>query len=442
MIAAVALVALLATAVGCSSSTPSDSASPPSDKSSTTATADSGECSSSEWISSWGAAPSDADFGSDPASAPIPTEFGDRTVRNVIAPHLGSDGQVRLHLTNRYNPAPVTFERVTIGLSQPDGGVVEPVEVTFAGKSSATAGADAELVSDPVSISFEPFEPLAISLFLAPGTGHLTKHWNANATTFITPPGAGDQTGTTSASDFTERSYSWFGISGLDVEAAPDSRAIVAFGDSITDGWVGASATDTVLDVAVADQNQRYPDYLQRRFNEAGLPISVINAGIGGNQILTGGSVTGQPGVERFGGDVPTVSGVRGVIVFEGINDLGLAKAPAAEIISGLVDLIAQARAADLKIWLATITPASDSVVDGVASAPNSETDRQIINEWIRTEADVDGVFDFDAAVRDASNPAVLDMHLGSIDRLHLSPAGYEKIAGVIDIEAVAKATC
>ena len=226
------------------------------------------------------------------------------------------------------------------------------------------------------------------------------------------------------------------------MQAGPGTRAVVAFGDSITDGWVGSSATETVLDVGVADTNARYPDALQRRLDRARIPIAVVNAGAGGNQILTGGAPTGPSGVNRFAADVVDTAGVTGVIIFEGINDLGLAQAPASAVTDGLAKLVAQAKAAHLKVWLATITPASDSVVDGVATAPNSERDRQLVNKWIRTNADVDGFFDFDAAVREPANHAVLSKQYASPDRLHLNPKGYEKLADTVDLKALAAAKC
>jgi lysophospholipase L1-like esterase len=348
----------------------------------------------------------------------------------------------RLRLTNRFNTAPVTFAKVTIGLSEANGGADSPIPVSFGGAASVTAQPGEDVVSDALVFDFDAFEPLAISLYLPETSGQLTKHWNANATTFITAVDGGDQTGTSSGEAFTQKVYSWLGVLGLDVQRDARTRSIVAFGDSITDGWVSAATDPSRLDVTVADKNARYPDYLQRRFDDAGVPVSVLNAGIGGNQILGGGAPTGPSALERFDADAIDVPGVRGVIIFEGIKDLGLAQAPASEIIEGLEKLIDQAKAKDLKVWLATITAASNSPLHGVDVAPNSDRDRQAINDWIRTEADVDGYFDFDEAVHDPANPAILSTQFASPDGLHLNPAGYEKIAAAVDVQAVADATC
>ena len=430
------VVSVVATACSSGSSNSGKSAS------TTTPSAATSSCTKTHWGTGWAASPTDAAFALDATFGPLPARLEDQTVRNVITPHLGSSGDVRLHLTNRFNTAPVTFQSVTIGVSRPGGGVKDPVVVEFEGNRSATAAPGADLVSDPVAISFKAFEPLAVSLFLPTTAGQLTKHWNSNATTFITTAAAGDQTGATSGAAFTQEVYSWLGLLALDVQVGPGTSAIVTFGDSITDGWVGASATQTVLDVNVADKNVRYPDDLQRRLDRAHLPIAIVNAGVGGNQILSGGAPTGPSGVDRFAADVVDITGVRGVIIFEGINDLGLSQAPASAVIGGLEKLVAQAEAAHLKVWLATITPASDSSVDGVVSAPNSERDRQVVNDWIRSNNEVDGFFDFDAAVRDPANPAVLSTQYGSPDRLHLNPTGYEKLAATVDLKAIAAAQC
>jgi len=93
-------------------------------------------------------------------------------------------------------------------------------------------------------------------------------------------------------------------------------------------------------------------------------------------------------------------------------------------------------------VWLATITPASNAMVDGTLLAPDSETGRQVVNQWIRTQTVADGYFDFDQAVRDPSNPAVLAAHYSSVDHLHLSPAGYQQLAATVDLNQLASTRC
>ena len=123
----------------------------------------------------------DATFG------PLPDRLENQTVRDVITPHLASSGNVRLRLTNRFNTAPVTFGSVTIGVSRAGGGVEGPSAVKFGGNTSVAVAAGADAVSDPVALDFRAFEALAVSLYVPATAGQLAKHWNSNATTFITP---------------------------------------------------------------------------------------------------------------------------------------------------------------------------------------------------------------------------------------------------------------
>jgi lysophospholipase L1-like esterase len=401
----------------------------------------SGACGGPHWVASWGAAQSDAAIGFDATFAPLPASYEHRTIRNVISPHLAGS-RIRVHVTNRYNTAPVTFGRVTVGVSDANGAVKRPQALSFDGDTAVTLAPGQDAVSDPMNLTVSAFTPLAVSIYVDAAPGQITKHWNSNATTYITPAGSGDATATVSGTGFTERVESWLGVLALDVEATGNARSIVALGDSLTDGFVAANALSG-LDTSVSNTNARYPDLLQRRIAAAGLPVSMINAGLGSNQI-TGSifPIAGPSAIDRFTVDVSYFATARGVIIFEGINDLGLSQASAPAIIDGLSQLVARARAAKLKVWLATITPASDAIVDGTLIAPNSERDRQTINKWIRTQTVADGYFDFDAAVRNPTHPAVLDDRFSSVDRLHLSPAGYEQLAATVDLQKLATTTC
>ncbi|MEU2013918.1 GDSL-type esterase/lipase family protein, partial [Nocardia sp. NPDC019302] len=155
------------------------------------------------------------------------------------------------------------------------------------------------------------------------------------------------------------------------------------------------------------------------------------------NRVHTSGEplLLGPSGLARFERDALAQSGVSGVLVQEGINDLGLPPPPGAtQMIAGYEKLITTAHAHGKKIWLGTLLPASDALVDGVLLAPRSETDRQQINAWIRTQNLADGIVDFDAALRDPANPSVLRNDYGSPDRLHPSLAGYRVMAETVDL--------
>jgi lysophospholipase L1-like esterase len=215
----------------------------------------------------------------------------------------------------------------------------------------------------------------------------------------------------------------WFFLTRVEVQSAA-SGTIVALGDSITDGT--ASTIDT---------NNRWPDHLARRLSAAGVRMSVLNAGIGGNRVLAEGN--GPSALARFERDVLAQPGVTTVIVLEGINDIGQARrspAPsAADLIAGHKQLIERAHARGLRIFGATLTP-----FEGANYwTPEGEAKRQALNDWIRTGKDYDGVFDFDAAVRDPAQPTKTQERYDSGDHLHLNAAGYQAVAATVDIGAL-----
>ena len=279
---------------------------------------------------------------------------------------------------------------------------------------------------------------MSVSIFL-PGTQSFpTKHWNANATSLYAPAGSGDLVETSSNAPFLLRTESWLYTDEVDVEAPATTGAVVAFGDSITDGFVAATPVSLPVTLAIADKNGRYPDDLQRRIDAAGVRLSVLNAGISSNRLVTDGEplLLGLSGVQRFEEDVLDVPGVRGVIVLEGINDLGIPPATTTpiQLITGYEELIAIAHARGVKIWLATLLPASNAIIDGVATAPRSEGYREQVNTWIRDQHLADGVIDFDAALRDPDRPGNLAPRYSGPDHLHPNLLGYDVMASTVDL--------
>ena len=211
----------------------------------------------------------------------------------------------------------------------------------------------------------------------------------------------------------------------METAAAP-GPVIVAFGDSITDGYLSTTGA-----------NRRWPDRLAERLTARfpGRAVAVVNAGIGGNRVLSEGAIAifGQSALSRFDRDVLSVPGATHVIVLEGVNDLGASRtAPptAAELIAGYRQLIARAHAHGLKIIGATILPYGGA---GYFGAPG-EAQRQAINTWIRTGHEFDGVTDLDAATRDPAKPERLRADLQSGDWLHPNDAGYRVMGEAVDL--------
>jgi lysophospholipase L1-like esterase len=197
--------------------------------------------------------------------------------------------------------------------------------------------------------------------------------------------------------------------------------AIVAIGDSITDGTA-----------STIDSNNRWPDHFARRLANAGIRMAVLNAGIGGNRLLSGG--VGPGALARFDRDVIAQTGLTHVIVLEGINDIGqggrTASPSAADLIGAHRQMIERAHSRGVSIYGATLTP-----FEGANYwTPEGEARRQALNEWIRTSKAYDAVFDFDAAVRDPNRPTKVLSQYDPGDHLHLNAAGYKAMADTIDL--------
>lgn len=203
--------------------------------------------------------------------------------------------------------------------------------------------------------------------------------------------------------------------------APAEAGAIVTIGDSLTDG-----ARSTM------DTNNRWPDHLASRLARAGIPMAVLNAGIGGNRILDGG--VGPGALARFDRDVLAQPGVTHVVVLQGINDIGQAgqnpSPSTADLIASHQQMIERAHTRGLTIYGATLTP----FVGANYWTPEGEAKRQSLNDWIRTSKAYDAVLDFDAAVRDPSQPTKLLAQFDAGDHLHLNATGYQALANTIDL--------
>jgi lysophospholipase L1-like esterase len=393
--------------------------------------ATSGQPGSGRWVSTWAASP----MAATPPSLTSATDFSsagfsDQTIRNIVWTSAGGRS-ARIRLSNVFGSQPVTFRQADIGRSAGGGAVTAGTNhrVTFGGRASVTIRPGAEVVSDPVALNVPAGTDLAVSLFTAAPTGPATYHSDAQQVNYIS---AGDQAGSDAATAFTTTSESWYFLDDVDVQASPASPpGVVAFGDSITDGYqstVGANA--------------RWPNDLARRFLAAGQNRAVADEGISGNRVLNDSACFGVNAQSRFFRDVAERSGARYVIMLEGINDIGFSQDPdsgctapntnvsAAQIIAGYRHIIAAAHAAGLKIFGATLTPFQGSAYYSAAG----ETKRETVNQWIRTSHAFDGVIDFDQAVRDPAAPLQILPAYDSGDHLHPNDAGYQAMASAINL--------
>jgi lysophospholipase L1-like esterase len=357
--------------------------------------------------------------------------FENQTVREIVHTSIGGE-TVRVHLSNAYGDQMAPVGAVHIAVRAKGSGIVPGSDrvVTFGGRNAVTLSTNAPELSDPVKLSVPAGGDLAISIFLPKAVEGAGVHYGAQQTSYI---GKGDLTAAESITD-PETITSWVFLTGVDLLAPETASAVVAFGDSITDG--ARSTTDA---------NHRWPDFLAERLRERGGPeIGVLNAGIGGNRVLRDPADNirfGMNALARFDRDVLAQPGVKYVIVLEGINDLGHAgqSAPASEmptaedVIVGLTQLIERAHERGLKIYGATLTPFAGTAYPGYYT-PQKDEVRGKINQWIRTSKAFDGVIDFDKAVRDPNDPNTILPEYDGGDHLHPGDAGYKAMGAAIDL--------
>jgi lysophospholipase L1-like esterase len=383
------------------------------------------DCTAEHWVGTWIADPSDA----------LDPGLVDQTVRLIVTPHLGGQA-LRLHYSNRFGTKPVTIARTSIGLSQ-SGATVAPGSnrpVTFGGQASVTLAAGGEAVSDPVSLSFAPFEKLDVSLYVPTASGPSTEHLDGQQTSYASPPNSGDHTTDYSGGAFTIPTTERYYLDGLDVQALGSVGAVIALGDSITDGEGGPPNRD-----------DRYPDDLARRLlatpGTAGL--TALDAGISGNRILTDAQAygAGQSALDRLESDVIGEPGASDVIVLEGINDIGAAGATAPEIIAGLERLVSRLHAAGMQVLLGTLTPIGGIKLKGYGTS-QAEATRLAVNAFIRAPNDADGYVDFDRALRDPSDPSRLNPAFDSGDHIHPNTAGRQAMADAVDLASLRAPRC
>jgi lysophospholipase L1-like esterase len=279
---------------------------------------------------------------------------------------------------------------------------------------------------------------LAVSFHVAGPVASMTWHAKALQTSYLSRPQSGVHTSDESDAAFPFTTTSWYFVDAVDVMAASNTVVVCALGDSITDGTLSTLNGD-----------DRWPDVLSRRLHAAyGNRVSVVNAGIGGNRILTPESYPppqpfagGPSALQRLDRDLFGLSGLSAVVLLEGINDVG-AGASADAIIAGMKELVSRVKTKGIKIVGATITPSLTA--NGNSGTPDANVRRQAVNTFIRTSGLFDAVADFDAATVDPATGALREEFVpnstigGAGDRLHPNRAGYQAMGNAVDLEIFA----
>lgn len=387
------------------------------------------------WVGVWAAAPQLTE----PSNMPPPPftngslVFADSTVRQSIHVTLGGRF-IRLRFSNAYGGADLPITNISV--ARPAGGAagvsaIDPATsqtVTFDGRTDIDIPVGAQMVSDPLDFPVATNSNLTVTIYLSAGqaSSSITSHPGSRTTTYMLAGNHLDDADLPGAASVAH----WYFLSGLEALEPGSSAAIDVVGDSLTDGRGSTTNGD-----------DKWTDQFFNRLqsNPSTDRLTVLNQGLGGNRILHDG--LGPSVLARFDRDVLAQTGARWLIVWEGVNDIGTAPATdadqkqvAVDIIAAYQQIITRAHADGIRVYGATITPFGGNAGYDDPTGFREEA-RQIVNTWIRTSHQFDAVLDFDAAVRDPSNPRQINPIFDVGDHLHLTPAGYGQIAASIPLD-------
>lgn len=381
-----------------------------------------------DWVGAWTASPQPT-WGPDFAlPVKIAPKLENQTIRQTVRTSIGGK-QFRIVLSNEYANAPIEIGETHAAIAGEGSKIVAGTDrvVTFGGQTRAIVPAGAPLVSDAVDLPLDALSHLSISIYLPRATPISTFHWDGKQTAYI---GDGNQTAsdTITAAQTTDARIL---VSEVLIDAPANHGAVIAIGDSITDG-----------NGATLDADNRWPDFLAKRL--ASKQIAVLNAGISGARLLD--DAMGVKASARFDRDVAAQPGARAVVLLIGINDISWPGTPfvsgkslpsLAALTDGYLQLAAQAHAHNLIILGGTLTPfegaLSGTPLEGYYT-PEKEALRQKVNDWIRTSGAFDAVVDFDALLRDPAHPTRLLPEFDSGDHLHPGEKGNRAMAEAIDL--------
>ena len=355
-----------------------------------------------KWTGTWAAA---AEF-TGPSDMPK-SSLSDRSLREIVKVSIGGTS-LRLQLSNEFSKEPVEIRSIYIA----DGSETWTIDtktaryLTFGGKRNVTIEPGVAIFSDVVKYNLRPLQRLAITINYGSQTPvNATSHRGSRTTSYIIDGVSKPKTSFENG----ERADHWYNIAAIDVLAEEQTPSVAIIGNSITDGR--GSTTNL--------QN-RWPDFLMEAL---GGQTAVLNLGIGGNCVVEGG--LSEPALKRFDRDILGQRGVKTLVIFEGVNDIGGSVGQVERKVRLLIEayqtLIAKAREHGLRVYIGTITPFKGNGY----YKPFQETARQVVNEWIRSTDLIDGVIDFDKVVQDEKDPAKMKAEY-SDDWLHLNPKGYE----------------
>ena len=376
------------------------------------------------WVGTWATAPQTVVK----SFMPYNNNMTNRSVRQVVKVSVGGD-VIRLKLSNIYSMQPVVIRSVYIAHAKDSSDIdaKSAVYFKFGNNYKATIPAGKQITSDALKFPLKNLERVAITINYTSAPDVPTVHMGSRTTSYI-------MKGVTNAHSSFAKAFKenhWYNIAGIDVYTMKTNMSAIAImGNSITDG---KCSTDNA-------QN-RWPDVMSEmlQLKHKVTNQGILNLGIGNNRVTVPGGF-GALAKERFDRDILMQSGVKKVIIFEGINDIGAAKSGnsetvARQIIESIQGMVKKAKARKMKVYLGTITPFKGA---GYYSHFH-EAARCYVNDWIRSQAknkEVDGILDFAKLLQDPADDRKMKREYASSDWLHPNPTGY-KVMGTYAAEIV-----
>jgi lysophospholipase L1-like esterase len=381
------------------------------------------------WVTAWGSS----------QQTLADTAITNATVRLIARVTVPGDA-VRVRLDNGFGTEAVRIARAYVGARIQSAALAAGSNrpIMFSGASEVVLPPGGSVWSDPVRLTVLAQQDLAVSLFVPGMNVKPSQHTGAVVTSYRSADGSGDVTSEEGRTAFTSTMTSMWWLKAIDVQADGPGSAIVAFGDSITDGTC-----------STLDAHDRWEDIMSVRL---GLPhesgarrtgasegrTGVVNEGIGGNTITREGLTPppdSPPGLERLDRDVLAHHGVTDVVLFMGTNDIRRG-ATADQVMSGMTSIIQRVKARNIRVIGATIIPRHNVAPTGTNTGwnPDKTRIRNAVNQWIRTKAGFDDVIDFDKVVRDPADPNLMSAPFNCGDGIHPSPAGYFVMGTSVDL--------
>lgn len=395
---------------------------------------------SDDWLSAWSTTEEKCNLSGPNDTAMPKLTLEGTTVRQIIRVTVGGP-MIRFRLSNQYGECDVEIESMHVAKQSPDAlsdkkgfGTAKADMSTIVTSTDTAVSVDGQtsfvipkgevIITDPIALNVNGLDNIAISMYFGKApTTNITGHRGARATTYQVQ---GNQVNAEVLSDY-KTTTSWFYLADCSV-VCPEGKAIVVFGDSITDGY----GTDASYLGKKPDSYTRYIDYLAKRLqaNDATKNVSILNEGLGSNSIL--GAYPTVSGKQRFSRDVLEHDKVEYVIILFGVNDIGKITSTSKydQLIPEYEKMISLCHENEIKVYGSPILPFGTSSY----YTKEAETVRTMINDWMRSEeSGFDAIIPFDEAVADPTNPKIIAYEYTKSDGLHPYD-GYNVMADCVDL--------